>query len=139
MAHSQNPTTAVANLAAALAPGGLLLIVDDMPAGQTESNLWAEFKACWRCPVLADATDFRAAIAAAGLTLLHEDDLTSRLRPRALPALKVLIAVFGLARRLAPTRGLRDVLDAVLGGFLLEALYRLGAMRYGLIVAAKLR
>ena len=139
LAHSPNPTTAVANLAAALAPGGLLLIVDDMPAGPVESNMLARFKACWRCPVLADATNFRAAIAAAGLTLQHEDDLTSRLRPRALLALKVLIAGFGLARRLAPTRRLRDVLDAVLGGFLLEALYRLGAMRYGLIVAAKLR
>jgi len=139
LAHSPDPTAAVANLAAALAPGGLLLIVDDMPPDRTETAMLTAFKACWRCPVLADAAGFRAAIAAAGLTLQHEEDLTSRLRPRTLPALKVLMAAFGLARRLAPTRGVRDVLDALYGGFLLEALYRLGAMRYGLIIAAKPR
>jgi len=97
----------------------------------------AVFKARWRCPVLAGAASYRAAIAAAGLKSLREDDLTNRLRPRPLLWLKVLLVSFGLARRLAPTRGLRDVLDAMIGGFLLEALYRVGDMRYRMIVAVK--
>jgi len=137
LAHSPDPAAAVANLAAALVPGGRLLIVDDMPGGSASEKLLMAFKTHWRCPVLADAVNYRAAIAAAGLNIHHEFDLTSRLRPRALPWLKVLIAAFGLARRLAPTQGQRDVLDALLGGFQLEALYRTGVMRYRLIVAAK--
>jgi len=137
LAHSPDPAVTVGNLAAALAPGGLLLIVDDMPVSRGEEKMLAAFKAGWRCPVLADAAGFRTAIAAAGLELRHEQDLTGRLRPRALPALRMLIAGFGLARRFAPTPGLRDVFDALVGGFLLEALYRKGAMTYRLIVAAK--
>ena len=73
----------------------------------------------------------------AGLTVTYEDDLTPRLRPRPLAWLRVLIAVFGLAQKLAPTRGARDVIGAFLGGFYLEALYRTGGMRYRLMVARK--
>jgi SAM-dependent methyltransferase len=137
LAHSPDPTIAVANLAAALAPGGLLLIVDDMPVSRAAPDMLAAFKAGWRCPVLADAGTFRTILAQAGLELRSEENLTSRLRPRTLLTLKALITVFGLARRFAPTPGLRDVLDALRGGFLLEALYRKGAMTYRLIVAAK--
>lgn len=137
LAHSPDPAAAVRNFAAALAPGGLLVIVDDMPVGQVENVLRADFKSRWRCPVLADAGDFRAAIEASGLKIVQDDDLTSLMRPRPLAWLRVLIAGFRLLRRLAPTRGMRDVLDALLGGFLLEALYRTGGMRYRMIVAAQ--
>tara|TARA_R110000868_G_scaffold19481_16_gene83801 strand:+ start:563 stop:1441 length:879 start_codon:yes stop_codon:yes gene_type:complete len=137
LAHSADPTAAIANLATALVPCGLLLIVDDMPDANAEGGMLAAFKTHWRCPVLADAASYRAAIVAAGLKPLREEDLTNRLRPRPLYWLKVLIAVFGLARRVAPTRGLRDVFDAMIGGFLLEALYRMGGMHYRLIVALK--
>ncbi len=139
LAHSFNPTAAIANIAIALEPGGLLLIVDDMPDGNRAGGRLAAFKTRWRCPVLADAAAHQAAVSAAGLTLVHEEDLTDRLRPRPLLWLKILLAAFGLARGLAPTRGLRDVLDAMIGGFLLEALYRTGEMRYRLIVAMKPR
>lgn len=137
LAHSPDPAAAVANLAAALAPGGLLLIVDDMPDAGPDNAMLAEFKRCWRCPVLADDADYRAAIAAAGLAMVREIDWTHRLRPRRLAWLRILIAAFGLACRLAPSRGLRDALEAMLGGFFLEALYRTGGMRYRFIVARK--
>jgi SAM-dependent methyltransferase len=136
LAHSADPAAAVANLAGARAAGGLLLIVDDMPDASAEKKLLAGFKKGWRCPVLLDAAGYRAAIAAAGLVLVQDVDLTARLRPRPLTWLKVLIAIFGLARSLAPTRGARDVLGALLGGFYLEALYRTGGMRYRMMVAA---
>ena len=137
LAHSPDPAATIANLAAALSSGGVLLIVDDMPHEGCDPALLAAFKACWRCPVLADAAGYRRAIAAAGLTLVYEADWTRRLRPRPLPWLWVLIAVFGLAAHVAPTRLLRDALGAMRGGFFLEALYRTGGMRYGLIVARK--
>jgi hypothetical protein len=69
--------------------------------------------------------------------VVRDEDLTGRLRPRALPWLKMLIAGFRIARTVAPTRALRGVLGSFLGGFLLEALYRSGGMRYRLIVARK--
>lgn len=137
LAHSPDPVGAVQNFARGLAPGGLLLIVDDMPEPTANLRLLAGFKAGWQCPVLADAAAFHAAMTGAGLTVTHEEDLTPRLRPRPLAWLRVLIAVFGLAQRLAPTRGARDVIGAFLGGFYLEALYRTGGMRYRLMVARK--
>lgn len=137
LAHSPDPAATIANLAAALAPGGLLLIVDDMPVEGSAAGLLAEFKKCWRCPVLTDAAGYRTAVAAAGLRMVHETDWTHRLRPRPLPWLRVLIAAFGLACRLAPSSALRDALGAMRGGFFLEALYRTGGMRYRFIVARK--
>jgi SAM-dependent methyltransferase len=137
LAHSSDPAAAVANLANALVPDGLLFIVDDMPEDSAAPGLLRGFKAGWRCPVLADDHAYRAAVATNGLHLVHEDDLTPRLRPRSLAWLRVLIALFGTARAIAPTRSARDVLDAFLGGFYLEALYRTNGMRYRLIVARK--
>ena len=137
LAHSPDPLDAVENFARGLAPGGLLLIVDDMPEPTAHPRLLAGFKAGWQCPVLADAATFHAAMTGAGLTVTHEEDLTPRLRPRPLAWLRILIAAFGLARTLAPTRGARDVLGAFLGGFYLEALYRTGGMRYRLMVAKR--
>lgn len=137
LAHSSDPIGAVKNFARGLAPDGLLLIVDDMPEPAANLRLLAGFKAGWQCPVLADAAAFQAAMTSAGLTVTCEDDLTPRLRPRPLAWLRVLIAVFGLAQKLAPTRGARGVIGAFLGGFYLEALYRTGGMRYRLMVARK--
>ncbi len=137
LAHSPDPVGALQNFARGLAPGGLLLIVDDMPESTSHPRLLAGFKAGWQCPVLADTAALHAAMTGAGLTVTHEDDLTPRLRPRPLAWLRVLIAVFGLGRMLAPTRGARDVMGAFLGGFYLEALYRTGGMRYRLMVARK--
>lgn len=137
LAHSPDPAAAIANLAAALAPGGLLLIVDDMPDEGPDEIMLAEFKRCWRCPVLMDTAGYRAAIAAAGLTMVREIDWTHRLRPRPLPWLRVLIAVFKLMCRLSPSRRLRVGFEAMLGGFFLEALYRTDGMRYRFIVARK--
>jgi len=137
LAHSPDPSAAIANLARALAPQGLLLIVDDMPEGDHAPAMLRAFKARWRCPVLADALSFRAAMTAAGLNVISDTDLTPRLRPRALPWLRVLIAAFACAQALSPSRRLRDALDAVIGGFLLEALYRKRAMRYRMVIATK--
>lgn len=137
LAHSADPHDAVANLSRALRPGGLFVIVDDMPAPHARPSFLAGFRSGWRAPVLLDVAGFHAALGAAGLTIVRETDLTERLRPRPLPWLRVLIAACGAMRALAPTPGMRDVLDALRGGFFLEALYRTKGMGYRLIVAAK--
>ena len=136
-AHSADPAAAVANIASALSPGGLLLIVDDMPEGAAEPRMLAAFKSGWQCPVLLSADRYRDAITAAGLDLLRNEDLTPRLRPRPLWWLRALILIFGVARALAPAAWLKDALSAIQGGFYLEALYRRQAMGYRLLVAAK--
>jgi len=139
LAHSPEPDAALANIAGALKPGGVFVIVDDMPEGDAQRKMRAAFKSHWRCPVLLDEDSYRAAIARAGLSLVREQDLTPRLRPRPLFWLKILIAAFTAARAISPTCGSRDVCDALLGGFILEALYRKNAMRYRLLVAVKPR
>jgi SAM-dependent methyltransferase len=137
LAHSVDPKDAVATLSRALAPGGVFVIVDDMPEPDADPALLKGFKSGWRTPVLLDANGFRSALGAHGLSAMREIDLTERLRPRPLPWLRILIAAFGAMRAVAPSRGMRDVLDALRGGFFLEALYRTKGMRYRMIVAAK--
>ncbi|MGE3334638.1 MAG: cyclopropane-fatty-acyl-phospholipid synthase family protein [Rhodospirillaceae bacterium] len=137
LAHSSDPQDAIANLGRALSAGGLFVIVDDMPETQADPALLKGFKFGWRTPVLLDAGGFHAALTASGLSVMREVDLTARLRPRSLLWLRVLIAAFGALRAAAPTRGMRDVLDALRGGFFLEALYRTRGMRYRMIIAAK--
>lgn len=138
LAHSADPAGAIANIAGALRPGGLLLIVDDMPDEDTQPSVLAAFKSNWRCPVLLDHDGFRTAFACADLSVVREIDLTQRLRPRPLAWLKILIALFSIGRHLAPTTAMRGVIEAFIGGFQLEALYRLRAMRYRLIVARRI-
>jgi len=135
LAHSRDPSAALRNFAAALPPGGLLIVVDDLPDARARRRLIDGFKSGWRCPVLLDSHGYRTVLEDAGLRIERDVDLTPRLRPRSLPWLYVLIVLFGLARLLAPTRNMRDVLGALLGGFYLEALYRTGGMNYRLMVA----
>jgi hypothetical protein len=77
-------------LAAKLAPGGYLLVVDDMPEpglpAEPAARL-AEFKRCWRCPVAPDRAGWIAALQAAGLNCLGERDLNALLQVRAMPAM----------------------------------------------------
>lgn len=137
LAHSPDPAAAVANIANGLAPGGLLLIVDDMPEGTAEPRMLAAFKAGWQCPALLSADRYRDAITAAGLDLLRNEDLTPRLRPRPLWWLRALIVTFGVARALTLAPWLKNALSTIQGGFYLEALYRRRAMSYRLLVARK--
>ncbi len=138
--HSTNPAASIANLATHLAPGGQLVIVDDMP----EPNLSPEdeadltlFKRMWRCPVAPPAPEWRNALTTAGLTLTHEQDLTPLIllgNPEDLRAIRAKqqrrafwLGLIG--------QGLREQAD--IGGRTLELLHLKGAVRYRLLAARK--
>jgi SAM-dependent methyltransferase len=137
LAHSGGPAGALRALAGVLVPGGLFVIVDDMPAADappTDVDL-ATFKAGWQCPVLWTAERYRAELAALGLAVVSDRDLTPDCRPRSIGSIRRLERLNRTARRAVPVAGWRTLMDSVHGGLALERLYRAGRMRYRLIVA----
>jgi len=141
LAHAPDPAATVARLAARLRPSGRLVIVDDVPVDTLAPHDadYAAFRSGWMCPAILTAPALGAAVAAAGLTVVHDRDLTSRLPHRAPLRLAALITLTQLAGLvLAPTPA-RVLAGAWHGGARLERLYRRGAMRYRLLVARRLR
>jgi SAM-dependent methyltransferase len=139
LAHSPDPETSIAAVAARLAPTGRLAIADDMPEARARGTRdLALFQSGWRLPILATAGELKSALARRGLAIVADRDLTSELRPRALAQVARLEKLNRLLRRFAPSAGLRELLDSYLGGLALERLYRAGLMRYRLIVAERL-
>jgi SAM-dependent methyltransferase len=140
LAHSPHPGISVAAIIARLAPGGRLAIVDDMPEPRARGTRdLALFQSGWRVPVMLSAAELKSALARLGLAIAADRDLTTELRPRTLAQIARLETLNRALRRLAPSAGLRDLLDSYRGGLALERLYRAGLMRYRLIVTEKLR
>ena len=73
-------------MAAADAPAGRLAVVDDMPepAAAASEDL-GTLKAGWQCPVLWSSSDYQAAFARAGRSLVTQLDLTAFCLHRAGP------------------------------------------------------
>jgi SAM-dependent methyltransferase len=136
LAHSENPSASIAALSRVLAPNGTLIIVDDMPEPEADrSEDLRVFKAGWHCPVLADRAAYRSALTRGGVNIQSERDLTSDCRPRSFLAISLLMRLNRLVRHLSPSPGVRQVLDAHLGGLALERLLRRREVRYRLILA----
>jgi SAM-dependent methyltransferase len=139
LAHSPHPETSVDALVARLAPHGALAIADDMPEPAARSTRDLEvFLSGWRVRTLAGAAELKSMLARRGLAIVAERDLTDELRPRTLESVARLETLNRWMHRLAPSAGLRELLDSYRGGLALERLYRAGLMRYRLIVAEKL-
>jgi SAM-dependent methyltransferase len=139
LAHSPRPEASIGALVARLTPGGRFAIVDDMPeprARGTRDLAW--FQSGWRVPAPASAAELKAMLTRRGLTIVADRDLTDELRPRTLARIAQLERLNRVLHRLAPSAGLRELLDSYRGGLALERLYRFGLMRYRLIVAQKL-
>jgi SAM-dependent methyltransferase len=139
--HSADPAATVAGLARVLAPGGHLVIVDDMPEealGPEAAARLAQFQRFWRCPVTPTRAGWLAALAAAGLEPVRERDLTPllRARPRGETAAR-LAALNTPWRRLLRALGLGVRAEAEIGGIQLETLQTEGDLRYRLLVARK--
>ena len=139
LAHSPNPAATVANLVRALRPGGFLAVVDDVPADELADDDpdLAGFRDGWHALRLARGATLDAAFLAAGLQLLHDEDLTPLVLLRHPAARERRARVSGgLLRVLRGSAG-GQLLGALHGGMLLERLYARGAMRYKLLIARR--
>lgn len=142
LAHSPSPEVSVRALARVLAPGGLLIVVDDMPERSANSTAdssadLARFKAGWRCPVLWSRASYLAAFVDLGLALTVDRDLTEDVRPRSLWRIQALESVNRVMHRALPSAALREILTSHLGGLALERLTRQGMMHYRLLIARR--
>jgi len=138
LSHSPAPATSLRAIAARLAPGGWLALVDDMPEAAARGTRDLEvFQAGWRLPALSSAAEIAAQLRDNGLTIAADRDLTVELRPRSREQIARLERLNRLFHALAPTRGLRTLLDSYHGGLALERLYRQGLMKYRLLLARK--
>ena len=138
--HSADPAHTVANLAAAIDPGGRFILIDDMPidpvpAGDLESL--AEFKRCWRCPVAPSAEGWIGAASAAGLRLVGRNDLSGLMKPRAEHDLDAAFADLSAQASGKASAGFARLSDAEIGGLHLERLHRRGTIRYTLLAFEK--
>ncbi|HZH45778.1 MAG TPA: class I SAM-dependent methyltransferase [Roseococcus sp.] len=134
--HSADPAATVANLARALRPGGRMLVVDDMPAAtmpEEARQRLAGFQRFWRCPVAPTREGWQAALAAAGLEISAERDLSPLLQVRGMAELAPRLDALRRGWRLR--LGLDVRAEAELGGMLLETLQTDGWVSYRLLSA----
>jgi len=138
LAHSEDTSASVRNLAAHLRPGGVLAVVDDVPRdglGATEAAWLREFKRFWHLPVLPGRTAWGAIFAGAGLVAECDEDLTPLTRPRDAAMLEEAWAHHAAVLPAREAEGLGSVAAGELGGIRLEQLTRAGAVSYRLMVA----
>jgi cyclopropane fatty-acyl-phospholipid synthase-like methyltransferase len=134
LAHSPDPARSLANLAPSLAPGGRIVIVDDVREPGADVDDATRFMAGWQAPGFMDRSQWLAAFAAAGLRVAVEEDLTPRVPVRPAAAREALVALNRIASFL-PHAGWRGVLSSHRGGLALERLYAAGGASYRLFVA----
>jgi len=138
LVHSLDPMRSLSALAAVLAPGGRMVVVDDMPvaaaAGTRELD---RFKRGWHCGALWSREQYQAAFASLALTVVADRDLSADCRPRSLAQIRRLTWANRAAATLVPHAGFRGVMASHLGGLALEQLLRTGLMRYRLLVAQR--
>ncbi len=139
--HSADPPATIAALAARLAPGGYLVMVDDMPEAEMPAEAEARlalFRRYWRCPVAPTRAGWVAALQAAGLALVREQDLNPLLRVRGMAEAAPRLAALNTPRmRLLRALGLGVRAEAEIGGIMLETLQTDGFLRYRLLAARK--
>ena len=134
--HVHAPSAAAFMAAARrhLAPGGHLVVVDDMLArpeatlSPAEARLVATFRRGWHLGHVPDAGELKAA---AGLSCVHDEDLTpllhlARWRDRALRRVGPVADALGLGRW--------PLFSNMIGGNALTQAYRAGLMRYRLMI-----
>lgn len=140
MIHSPDLGRTLPNLAGALRPGGRLLVLDDMATGDLDRARPHEaelLRRHWGCARYPTDGDYRGAVGLAGLELIHDEDLSARMRPRPGAVLDRLERTYSRLHRALPLPPVRTILSAYLGGIALERLHAAGDVRYRLLVARK--
>ena len=115
--------------ARALRPGGALVVVDDVRAGDRDDPALEDFTAGWHAPSVLTVADAEALAARAGLALVASHDLSpfQRLgRPRD----RFIHVVLPLLRRL---RGRSMWAQSLVGGDALQYCHRAGLLEYRLL------
>lgn len=136
--HSADLGRTLGNLTRALRPGGLLLILDDMAEEDLEATRPAEsalLRDHWGCSRFHTHHDYLAALDAACVSVIHQEDLSPLMRPRRQEVLDRLAPTYSRLHSAAPLRFVRTVASAYLGGIALERLHDSGEVHYRLIVA----
>jgi SAM-dependent methyltransferase len=136
--HAQDPVATVRSLAASLAPGGHLVVVDDMPAEamppEAAARL-ARFRRFWRCPVAPTRQGWIDAFRAAGLSLVAERDLNPLLRVRGMAEVAPRLRELERRALLPRLLGFGIRAEAEIGGLLLETLQTEGNVHYRILAA----
>lgn len=141
LVHATDLSAVVMNLAGCLDRGGRLCLVEDLPQVDLQREFPAEADALavhWSCRRWPVEAELRSLLAAAGLEIETDEDLTSRVLTRDRRHLDRLerryLRLYRWFSFLAPVRA---VLSAYLGGLAIERLYAAGALRYRLLVARR--
>jgi hypothetical protein len=117
----------------------VLLALDDMaeaPLDVVRPHEGALLRAHWGCVTYATAADYREAIEGAGLSLVHEEDLSPLMQPRAPEVLDGAERRYASFHRWLPVRPAQTIVSAYLGGIALERLHGTGDVHYRLLVGA---
>jgi SAM-dependent methyltransferase len=125
MVHSANPAATVANIAGALKPGGIFVLVDDMPVENFPLAFECDLeivREMWRCPVMPTERGWRAAFEAAGLEIEHSRDLSKLIYHRPVEEMDALIARDTKRASWLRWTGLRMIPQANIGGLMIERL-----------------
>ena len=133
--HAPDVRSTIQRLAAALAPGGALVVVEDMATSDdvAASTSGRELLDRWSTPRLPTHADYLEGLSAGGLKLEYDIDLSDLL---------VLLTAADRQRRYRRLRRLRGVLpvgrsvvDAFLGGLAMEELQSRGELTYRVLGA----
>jgi SAM-dependent methyltransferase len=138
--HSPDLRRTLANLSGALQSGGVLLLLDDMAVYDLDCHRPVEadlLRRHWGCARYWTYDDYRDALDRAGLSLIHEEDLSALMRPRREEILDRLERTYSFLHQSIPLPPARTVISAFLGGIALERLHGLGDVHYRLFVARK--
>src|SRR4051794_3333525 len=115
--------------ARALRPGGALVIVDDVRAGDRDEPALEDFRAGWHAPSVLSVAEAEALAARAGLRLVASSDL-SPLQRLGRPRDRLIHAALPLLRRM---RGRSMWAQSMVGGDALQRCHRTGLLQYRLL------
>ncbi len=137
--HAGDLARTARNLADSLAPGGELLLVEDMARGSevAQAPAGAELLSRWSTAHLYTRDDYRDALAGAGLVVSAETDLTPQVPTHDASSLERRRRRLTRLRTFLPLPVARGVVDAFLGGLALDELYRTERMRYVALTARR--
>lgn len=137
--HANDLQQAVTNLVQALLPEGRLIIVDDMAEtdlGSDDPDLLL-LKKCWSLNQLQTRQQYAAVLKTNQLKLTDQRDFSEQVRVSTAKKLKQKKAILRFLFKMIPFNNIQFIINAYLGGFALEELYRRKKVRYMMLVGQK--